>query len=181
MGREIRRVPKGWEHPQNEYCKHFGGIEKAHNRYYKPGDFSYGKCFKPLYDQDIEASAKEWIEGLNLWLRGEHPDQKDGGASEFKYYWEWAGNPPNPEFYRPAWKPEEMTCYQIYETVSEGTPVSPVFETLDQMRDWLIEQGYSEAVANGFVKDGWVPSMIYSPQTGVVSGIDISGLDKNKK
>jgi hypothetical protein len=32
-------------------------------------------------------------------------------------------------------------CFQIYEDVSEGTPVSPVFQTEESLRDWLGAKG----------------------------------------
>ena len=171
MGREIRRVPKDWEHPQHERCPHLGGIN-GHNEYRKPGEYIYGKCFRPLYDADYETTRKEWIDGLAAWLNGTHEDFQ----AELDY-WEYYGNPPDREDYRPAWTEEEAIYYQIYETVSEGTPVSPVFESLEILSNWLIAQGYSEKAALSFAKSGWVPSAMFSPATGFVSGIDIAGLD----
>ena len=41
MGREIRRVPKGWEHPRDE-----------------------GGKYIPMFDQSYDDAAKEWLEGL---------------------------------------------------------------------------------------------------------------------
>jgi hypothetical protein len=74
------------------------------------------------------------------------------------------------------WKKGEATHYQIYEDVSEGTPVSPIFASLDEMKTWLLEQGYSEKAASKFVKYGWAPSMIFSSEKGI-SGIGIHSLD----
>lgn len=65
-----------------------------------------------------------------------------------------------PEEYRPAWTEAEATAYQIYETVSEGTPTSPVFESLVALQRWLIEQGYTPSAAAAFAAGGWVPSMV---------------------
>ena len=176
MGREIRRVPKGWEHPQKERCPHWGGLD-AHG---EPGDYQHRKCFKSLYDKDFETAAREWISNFEAFQRGEHPKQ-DWIQKFYKYYWEYDG-PPDVDYYREiAWTEAEATCYQIYETVSEGTPTSPVFETLDEMRVWLIQQGYSEKAAENFTKDGWVPSAVYTPETGFISGIEVAGLDLPKK
>src|SRR3972149_2654391 len=132
MGREIRRVPPNWEHPQRERCPHYGGIE-GHKSGPAFSEWSRGKCFQPMSDQDYESAAEEWKEGLLQWERGEHPDQESSKtAMGCKEYWEYAGNPPDPEGYRPAaWTEEEATHYQVYETVSDGTPVSPVFGALD--------------------------------------------------
>jgi len=57
--------------------------------------------YKPLFDRPYEPSAQDW-----------------------------AGGPPDKEYYRPAWTEEEATAFQMYETVSEGTPVSPFFRHL---------------------------------------------------
>lgn len=37
----------------------------------------------------------------------------------------------------PQWPEHEWTHEQLYETFSEGTPVSPVMETRDQIARWL--------------------------------------------
>lgn len=41
--------------------------------------------------------------------------------------------------FMPDWKPEEMTHYQMYESVSEGTPLSPVMETPEELAQWLVD------------------------------------------
>jgi hypothetical protein len=134
MGREIRRVPENWQHPKND---------NGH--------------FKPLYDRSFEEAAAQWKENFRKWESGEDPDHAAHPEYEF---WEWEGDPPNREYYRPAWKSEEATCYQIYETVSEGTPTSPVFRTRTALRDWLTEQGFSIEAASRFAEEGWAPSMV---------------------
>jgi hypothetical protein len=32
--------------------------------------------------------------------------------------------------------PDSCICYQLYENVTEGTPISPAFETLTELSDW---------------------------------------------
>lgn len=151
MGREIRRVPKGWQHP------------KTVNRY------SSKEEYQPMYDEDFETAAREWLDNAIAWDNGTHKDAEKHKA-DHPYFWQWENNPPDAEYYRPKWT-EEPTCYQIYETVSEGTPDSPVFETLDEMREWLVEEGYSEDAARKFCEHGYVPSLIVF--NGAISvGID---------
>jgi hypothetical protein len=77
-----------------------------------------------------------------------------------------------------AWvktEPPEGEGWQVWETVSEGSPVSPVFATADDLVRWLIhEGGYSYDAARSFVQQKWVPSMV------AVNGVlapDIHGLD----
>lgn len=140
MGREIRRVPIDWEHPKDE---------RGH--------------YKALYDNDYETAAQVW-ESEYAEFMALSPEQRQ---EEYfgVHYWEWS-HPPDEDLHRERrWTPEEATAYQIYETVSEGTPVSPVFPDLDHLIQWLVDQGYSEAAAKAFSDSGWAPSMglIISP------------------
>lgn len=57
-------------------------------------------------------------------------------------------------------KEEEKTCFQIYENVSEGTPVSPVFETHEEMATWLLAQGNTADVIDQFLSMGHYPSLV---------------------
>ena len=47
---------------------------------------------------------------------------------------------------------------EYYETVSEGTPVSPKFATEQELLQWLINQGHTEKAAKKFIEDKWVMS-----------------------
>ena len=137
MGREIRQVPPGWEHPKD-----------ARGEYI------------PLLDGDYETAAEAWVNNCVLWSRGEHPDQIDGSGVKYRFFWEWADTPPRKEEYRPRWAADEATHFQIYETVSEGTPTSPVFETRAELARWLVGQGHSAAAAGAFAVSGYAPSMV---------------------
>ena len=61
-----------------------------------------------------------------------------------------------------AWEgtpPPEGDGYQIWETVSEGSPVSPVFKNKQELINWLVDvKGVSLEGAEGFAKSEWVPS-----------------------
>lgn len=48
--------------------------------------------------------------------------------------------------------------YQIWENVTEGSPISPVFDSLDSMVEWLVREGYTESAARNFVAGGYAPS-----------------------
>ncbi len=146
MGREIRRVPKGWEHPQDK-----------------------GGEYVPLYDANYEDAARQWLADLDLWRAGRHPAQLEHAAKHpgepypySRYYWEYR-QPPDSEAYRTGryrYSAAEAVCCQVYETVSEGTPVSPVFDSLDALTDWLVAQGYSRPAAEAFAREGWASSMV---------------------
>ena len=158
MGREIRRVPKDWEHPKND----------AGN-------------FIPLYDESYKQASEAWMKDLNDFENDVDGD-KTTALKEYKteFYWDWNGPPPNKQSYRPEFI-SKPACYQIYENVSEGTPVSPVFETETKMIEWLIEKGYTEKSAKEFVKMGHAFSMMFSPSTGMVPGIQAYDLEAVKK
>lgn len=175
MGREIRRVPANWEHPRVQH-------------HWRNGKDAY----QPMYNQPYIEALDEWLEQHRLWQAGQHPDQLSGDGTEPAYYAQWNNNAPEVEYYRPAWKPEDMTWWQVYETVSAGTPVTPPFATQDELIDYLVENGdfwdqkrrmesrstmdcapWGRASAERFVRGtGWAPSFIASAETGIVRGVD---------
>jgi|SRR6185437_1411261 len=114
MGREIRKVPANWEHPKTDWY----------------GDGRY----HPMYDQTFEDACLRWKKEFIEWPESES-FAKCGGE-----YWEYAGDPPDREYYR-AYKDDEATWYQVYETVSEGTPVTPPFATKEELIQYLVENG----------------------------------------
>ena len=76
--------------------------------------------------------------------------------------------------YRPKFE-DEPTWFQVYETVSEGSPVTPPFATREELVEYLVKNGddwdqkqrtggWDRAAAEAFVRQEWAPSMI------VVSG-----------
>lgn len=151
MGREIRKVRKGWEHPTDDNGE-----------------------YKPMHEEYYGDAVAEWINNHQLWLKGEHPDQKKDSTVDYKFYAEWDGDCPDIEYYnKEKWTEEEACCFQMYETVSEGTPVSPVFDTLDELEVWIIENlNYSKNAAHQFCQSGYAPSFI--TMGGVVKdGIEV--------
>lgn len=65
---------------------------------------------------------------------------------------------------------EQRPCFQVYEDVSEGTPVSPVFASAAELRGWLVVQGVPVASAETFLAQGSAPSFMLEPG-GPVDGI----------
>jgi hypothetical protein len=145
MGREIRMVPPNWEHPRD--CN---------------GDYH------PLYDGDYETSARDWMDECLSWEAGTHKDATEYKA-EHPFYWDWDGPPPDKEYYHPKW--DNATWCQVYETVSEGTPVTPPFATKEELIEYLVENGdfwdqkrgdggWSRENATAFANRGWAPTFI---------------------
>lgn len=178
MSREIRNVPPGWQHPTRP-CPHSpwaGGCDRA--------KANGGQCYRPLYDRSFQEAAREWLDAAIAWDNGTHPDLvgEPERKADFPFFWQWDGDTPDEESYRPYWTPEEATAYQMYETVSEGTPVSPVFATLDELREWLIARGHSPTAAAAFIESRWAPSMMMSFQPGkppvIAMGVDSLDMDR---
>ena len=175
MGREIRRVPPNWDHPKY--------TEENSNYSKKAGSYI------PLYDEDFETRAREWLDECIAWEDGTHVDLVDHFENKIEnpYFWQWEGDPPDPESYRPRFE-SDPTWYQVYETVSEGTPVTPPFATKEELINYLVEHGdfwdqsrgdggWDRNSAEGFIDREWSPSLViikepdgsgimYSPRDG---------------
>ena len=65
----------------------------------------------------------------------------------------------------------EHTWYQVYQTISEGTPVTPAFSNKEELIEYLVEHGdywdqrrghggWDRVAAEQFVDRGYAPSMI---------------------
>jgi hypothetical protein len=70
--------------------------------------------------------------------------------------------------------------WQLWETVSEGSPQSPVFATADGLATWMSDPARGEdwvppATAAAFIKAGWAPTGAHSAATGVISGVELVG------
>lgn len=90
-----------------------------------------------------------------------------------------------------AWEPTEPPTgdgWQLWETVSEGSPISPVFTSPKELAYWMSSPAYTwgavksdsdrpayETALRFIQGDGWAPSFAASAQTGVVSGVEWVG------
>jgi hypothetical protein len=87
-----------------------------------------------------------------------------------------------------AWErtePPEGDGWQLWQTVSEGSPISPVFGTAEELARWMASPAYTWGVAKNsrlsyeaalaFVQAGWAPTLISTPETGLVTGVEYVG------
>lgn len=172
MGREIRMVPPNWQHSKNDR----GHLQPMHDRSFADeftqwlADFDRVRAGS-LTDLERECYAEPGMNPLAEWLRDE-------------------GTPPNPAYYRP-WRDDEATWFQVWETVSEGTPVTPPFASRSELVDYLVAGGddwdrkrgtggYSREQAEAFVNAGWAPSMVISSGK-MATGIAIPAMLEGKK
>jgi len=79
----------------------------------------------------------------------------------------------------PYWSEAVRTHYQMYETTSEGTPISPVMETPEALARWLADNNASAFADMGATYDqwlatimrGWAVGAIFGPGKGLISGV----------
>ena len=156
MGREVRRVPANWQHPT---------IER------------YGRTDKqPMYDERFDSRFAEWLADFDRIRAGNLNDFERECYPLGLADWLNDERAPDPAYFRP-WADEEATWFQVWETVSEGTPVTPPFATPEELVEYLVKHGdewdqsrgtggWKRSSAEAFVKQGWAPSMMVSVGSG---------------
>ena len=84
----------------------------------------------------------------------------------------------NNSFASNMWKetePPEGPGWQMWETVSEGSPISPVFKTKEELARYLVNNRWSRGESFeqwlALIKEGWAPSMV------IVDGRCMSGVE----
>ena len=112
-------------------------------------------CFMPLKNKTHAEALSEYEKERSEWDAGIYPEWTSEESKKLSYD-EYDGGPPDPDYYRPAYA-TEPTHYQVYETVSEGTPVTPVFATPEALIDYLAEHGtfWDQRSSFGPARGGW--------------------------
>jgi hypothetical protein len=152
MGRELRKVKEGWEHPKYE-----NKILESHPH--------LADRHIPLHGRSFSEELATWNKGKEMWDKGFVEDWHWDKASEWKpkerehegtSFSEWAGNKPVKKNYMPDWKEEEKTHIQLYETTTEGTPISPVFreDELEKLCEYA-EKNCTTFADYRASKEGW--------------------------
>lgn len=141
MGREVRRVPADWEHP-----KHWvGGARGLEERY------------KPLHPgEDYQSRVDAWDEECAKWKKGWRPDYCEDPESMALFYEQWNGQRPHRDDYMPNWPAGQRTHLMMYENTSEGTPISPAFETPEKLARWLADNDASAFGGDTATYDQWL-------------------------
>lgn len=180
MGLEVRRVPRDWEHPTDSDYSTPGPWSREHPLAFQPPRW---RKWRPLNDEDWAHAMRGW-----LWTRIKHAIKRAAlypfallGWADPEDVRPWSddveGAAPDCWNYRPRWK-SRPTHYQLYEHVSEGTPKSPICATPEELARWCAAQT-NEVWVNThmdydgwlrFIRKGWAPSGIYTPERGFESG-----------
>ncbi|MFB7896122.1 hypothetical protein ACFC1B_07305 [Streptomyces xiamenensis] len=76
--------------------------------------------------------------------------------------------------------PPKGEGWQLWETVSEGSPFSPVFPSADDLAAWMSapERGrhwVPAETARTFIDKGWSPTAITTPERGTIGGVEAMG------
>ena len=137
MGREIRRVPADWEHPKDEHGNYI-----------------------PMYDQSYDEALAEYNAELEAWNNNTHPDILNDPKVKVTYpnFKDWKAGPPDKNTYRSRiFKEEELTHIQLYNTTSEGEPISPLFKAdeFEKLCEWAAENATTFADYKA-PKDSWI-------------------------
>jgi hypothetical protein len=171
MGREIRRVPLDFVHPpmviDNTPFEINGVMYQI-----KP---QFLAQIQPMRDMTFAQALTEWNVEKEAWESDDNREYRERKYKEYgiSTFEEWHGKPPSDaRYYRPEWPSDTVLGYCLYETVSEGTPLSPVFETPEELANWLLEdQGYTDTAVREFLLVGSAPTM------AVVNGTLVSNLE----
>lgn len=166
MGREVRRVRKDWVHPRD----------------------SRGNPI-PLHNQSFSEALAEWEESRDRWDRGFVRTWSDDEPWRTRRdddgdFNGWYGSRPVPEEYMPDWPEEERTHLQLYENVSEGTPISPPMPDEESLAHWLADNGANANAGEtasyeswlAMIRQGWSVSMVGLPGGKLVSGVEFAGM-----
>lgn len=170
-----------------------------------------GTPFIPTAEQINERQRRSFVhDAINAWILKRHRWKKAGLTEDHQVYcheckgegYTWPDpqdkvrhenfnerDEGDPSIGQVWSEPPEGPWWQVWETVSEGSPVTPAFATAEELVDYLVKNGDAwcqkrpderpptREAAENFVKHaGWVPSGMSSAQTGMVTGIQQAAL-----
>ncbi len=95
-------------------------------------------------------------------------DAKCDSALECDSYTEWNGRRPSPDEYMPVFPEGTATMLMMYEDTSEGTPISPAFETPEELAHWLADTGASAFGGMTATYEQWLATCKAGRSAGMV-------------
>lgn len=131
--RELRMVPPNWAQPRKRVYDEL--TKRYEDRYIKTYNYPY------------RLAIANWIANHLAWEDNTHPNKAgchnicdNLKPDKYPHYASYAYDAPRVGDFRPDWKEEEMTWYQVY-TQYFGEPVTPPFATRDELVEYLVENG----------------------------------------
>ena len=209
MSREVRRVPLNWQHPMH-WRERWDQAEGRTRMRLVPvalWGHTYAEAMTGWQSErdDIINHRGDWAFSVEWYLTGYqgrdddapvvHPFSSGDGETvtpvrdenhlEELLLANHDRAQPDPSDYMPDFSgaPESDMGLCMYETTSEGTPMSPTFRTPEELARWLTENDapafagetatYGQWLAT--CTRGWAPSAIFTPATGLQSGVAAMG------
>ncbi len=155
MSREVRRVPLDWQHPRE--------IDPYAARRRQMIELS-----RALGGQPVESRPSRLL----------GPDERFVPLlpRSILAYYEAGEEPRSEDTLMPDWSDRTDLGWCLYETVTEGTPVTPVFATAEELVEYLATVGqdhddvpYRRAAAEALVRHGSsCGSMVGVPGVGLL-------------
>lgn len=141
-----------WEAGKHEHLEFLMKYHSADGYENRDGTRDAPKPYQ-MYDEDGDTVIREFFPSTVEELLAVYP------------YSEYASEP-TPEAYMPDFdESEDQRGWCLYETVSEGTPVTPVFATAEELVGHLAtvgmdydQQPMRRPAAEALVRSGWAPS-----------------------
>jgi hypothetical protein len=135
--RQARKVPANWQHPKNP-------------------DGSYIPLFEGWrWNLDYPRWLNERERYKAQWMM-EDKEQGQSLPGWMTCFIDEYGPEPKSCDYMPAWTSDEKTHWMMYETISEGTPISPAFATDVELAVWLFENKASTFANQTQTYEGWL-------------------------
>jgi hypothetical protein len=123
---------------------------------------------KPLFD-GYETAAADWLKML----------AEKGLQPAIDYY----GGAPDKNEYMPEWTEAEADHLMMYETCSEGTPLSPAFKTAEELARWLADNKASAFGDQTATYEQWLGTIRqgFAFSAAIVGGKMVSGVSLNEE
>jgi hypothetical protein len=202
MSRTVRRVPMDWMHPV-EWRKQWDRAEgrAVMKRVSRPLFDDYPGALAYWEAEGVPLARREgwaWKFHVQYHLTGYqsiegaepkvHPFEVDEDTRvdvrDLDHLHELlmarhASDRPDPANHMPEFPEGTATGWCMYETTSEGTPISPVFATPEELARWLADTGASSFGSStatyeqwlATINAGWAPSAV-ATSAGVTSGVE---------
>lgn len=109
----------------------------------------------PLFEgRDYELHLEGWKQAVEE--NGPDPDEPEPDQSD----------------YMPVWPAEQATHLMMYESTSEGTPLSPAFAMAEDLARWLADNNASAFAGMTATYDDWLATI---RAAGCVSAVAVNG------
>ena len=131
---ELRVVPENWSHPKDEkgrFVSLRGEKFSEEIAEYKEEQEMWNKGFR----KKMTELGK--VGGVISWV------PKDEDLKEMSFE-DWRGKCPEAKDYMPEFSDKDLTHCQLYETITEGTPITPVMGSSAEVGRWIVKHLISD-------------------------------------